>query len=297
MECDQGPWGWKPSLVNHVELAQFIYPTAWRISLGIEYEGCPKSSGPHAIQVLRIYYIYKMTSEPFNIIPLQGDALLPACGKLLDAVQKRLFIHSGSPGSVWPSAPECPQNESRTLILLVSGLDRSHRDSYLGCRLDGEGFPSRILREVRRLLACYECDSCRAKWWRLSPTFPVCFCEFSDVKCFAKSPYTYRHSLLCPEGPCMMQWHWTNRTLTPPSAQLCFVATNFLRTLFSFTLRLKITNPCIVHRNDALEKWFALISVACQQFLRDVHAICLLLCTQEMWYPPRRYFAFLQHVG
>ncbi len=35
-----------------------------------------------------------MTSEPFNIIPLQGDALFPACGKLQDAVQKRLFIHS-----------------------------------------------------------------------------------------------------------------------------------------------------------------------------------------------------------
>ncbi len=37
-----------------------------------------------------------MTSDPFNIIPLQGDALFPAHGKLLDAVQKRLFIRSSN---------------------------------------------------------------------------------------------------------------------------------------------------------------------------------------------------------
>ncbi len=66
----------------------------WRRCSARIDEGCPKSSGPHAIQVLKTYYIYKMTSEPFNIIPLQCDALFPARGKLLDAVQKRLFIHS-----------------------------------------------------------------------------------------------------------------------------------------------------------------------------------------------------------
>ncbi len=110
------------------------------------------------------------------------------------------------------------QNESHASILSVSNLDRSHKDSYPGFRLDGEGFPSCILREVQRLLAQYECDSCCAKWWHLSPTFPVCFCEFSDAKCFAKSPYTYRHSLSCPEGPCTTQRHHTNHTLTPPSA-------------------------------------------------------------------------------
>ncbi len=39
------------------------------------------------------------------------------------------------------------------------------------------------------------------------------------------------------------------------------------------------------------------INVAHQQVLRDAHAICLFLHTQEMQYPPCQYVAFLQNVG
>ncbi len=105
------------------------------LTFGHVYEGCPKSSGPYAIQVLKIYYIYKITSEPFNIIPLARRCTFLSVWEASGCHSKAPFYSLfGSPGSVWPSAPECPQNESRASILLVSGLERSHRDSYPGCR-------------------------------------------------------------------------------------------------------------------------------------------------------------------